>query len=541
MKNSMFQLTRKLPREFPPKLVAAKRQPSRAAALLLGLASALGIQGSIGAGLQAVAQEAKPAEGPKVTYDDHVRPILREHCFTCHNQNGAKGGLALDSYTKTMEGGSSGQVVIAGDIDSSRLWALVAHIEEPKMPPMQDKLAVAKLDVLKKWIETGAAENSGSKVVIKKKKTFDLVGSPNGQPSGPTAMPENLLKQPIVVTPRAGAVTAMATSPGSPVVAIAGQRQINLYHSENGKLLGVLAYPEGIPYVLRFSRNGAVLLAGGGRGGHSGSVTLYDVKTGKRIQRIGDELDAVLSADIIKDLSKVALGGPQKLIRVYSTETGEQLYEMKKHTDWVYSVQFSPDGVLLATGDRSGGLFVWEAETGREYLNLRGHNGAVLDVSWRPDSNVLASAGEDASVRLWEMNDGNQIKTWNAHGGGTLSVAYAADGRIITGGKDNTVKAWDGNGAAQKTFPAMPEAALKVAITHDGLRVLGGDWQGNVKMWNYADAKELTVLAPNPPTLEVVAQQAAARVAPAQAAATAAANELAVVTQAAADAAVALK
>ena len=52
-----------------------------------GLAGvAWGAMSAAPAGL--VAQEAKPAEGPKVTYDEHVRPILREHCFTCHNQNG---------------------------------------------------------------------------------------------------------------------------------------------------------------------------------------------------------------------------------------------------------------------------------------------------------------------------------------------------------------------------------------------------------------------------------------------------------------------
>lgn len=28
-----------------------------------------------------------------VTYDEHIRPIFRDHCFTCHNQNTAKSTL----------------------------------------------------------------------------------------------------------------------------------------------------------------------------------------------------------------------------------------------------------------------------------------------------------------------------------------------------------------------------------------------------------------------------------------------------------------
>src|SRR5690606_21021928 len=113
---------------------------------------------------------------------------------------------------------------------------------------------------------------------------------------------------------------------------------------------------------LRFSRNGAILLAAGGRGGHSGFVVLYDVKTGKRLTRIGDELDVVLAADINNSHTLVALGGPQKVVRIYSVETGELVHEIKKHTDWIYALEFSPDGVLLATADRNGGMFVWEAD-----------------------------------------------------------------------------------------------------------------------------------------------------------------------------------
>src|SRR2546430_451609 len=107
----------------------------------------------------AVAQDAKPpvAVAPKITYDEHVRPILREHCFSCHSADKQESGLQLDSYQKAMAGGSSGEVVLPGDLSNSRLWALVSHAEDPKMPPKQDKLAAAKLETISKWIEQVAA------------------------------------------------------------------------------------------------------------------------------------------------------------------------------------------------------------------------------------------------------------------------------------------------------------------------------------------------------------------------------------------------
>jgi mono/diheme cytochrome c family protein len=87
-------------------------------------------------------------EPAKITYEDHIKPIFREHCASCHNNNAKKGGLSLENYQSMMAGGSSGEVLIAGDLDSSRLYALTAHKEQPVMPPMQDKIAQAKLDLL---------------------------------------------------------------------------------------------------------------------------------------------------------------------------------------------------------------------------------------------------------------------------------------------------------------------------------------------------------------------------------------------------------
>jgi WD40 repeat protein len=486
--------------------------------------------GTLLSGLQA-AEEAKPA-GPKITYDEHVRSVLREHCFTCHNQNEKKSGLALDSYTAAMAGGSSGEVIYAADLDSSRVWALVNHDDQPHMPPNQDKLAAAKLNIIKAWIEGGALENAGSKAVTKKKTTVALsTTSGSGRPENP-AMPGSLWKQPVVYTARSGAITALAASPWAPVVAVASHRQVVLYHSDTGQFLGILPFPDGTPYVLRFSRDGAVLLAAGGRGGATGCAVLYDVKTGRRLAKVGDELDAVLAADINDTHTRVALGGPQRLVRIYATETGEQVAQIKKHTDWITAIEYSPDGVLLATGDRANGLFVWEADTAREYQDLRGHKDAVSDVSWRPDSNILASASLDGSIILWEMNEGKNIKSWNAHGGGAMSVRFTHDGRLATTGRDRIAKIWDGNGKLLKDFPALPEIGLKVAFTHDGKRLLAGDWSGQVRLWEAADAKEVAQLSLFPPTLAMRLEAAQARVNAAQATAQKVQAELAAAQQA---------
>ena len=95
-----------------------------------------------------MAQDKPTEPAKKVTFEDDVKPIFRQHCFNCHNQNEKKGGLAIDSYSALLEGGGSGEIVYDdGDAEGSRLWQLVNHDDTPIMPPNQDKLPAEQLAV----------------------------------------------------------------------------------------------------------------------------------------------------------------------------------------------------------------------------------------------------------------------------------------------------------------------------------------------------------------------------------------------------------
>lgn len=448
---------------------------------------------------------AQDAAAEKITYNDHIQPLFKAKCGSCHNANDRKGGLTLDNYAGVMQGGSSGASVEGGDPSASYLWSLVTHESEPKMPPNSDKMPENELTLIKKWIEGGLLETSGSSAKMKKKSSLAKI-EVSGERPAEVAMPIAYLGDPIIQSPTRNAVTALACSPWAPLAAISGHRQVTLYHTQTFEVLGVLPFPEGQPQILKFSRNGAMLMVGGGRGGASGKVVVYDVKTGERKAEVGDEYDSVLAADISADLTMVALGGPKKMIRVYSTETGELLFENKKHTDWITAVEFSPDGVLLASGDRSNGLVVWESSTGKEFYNLIGHQGMITDVSWRPDSNVVASASEDNTIRLWEMNNGTEVKRWNAHGG-CLSVDYIRDGRLISNGRDRVVRLWNGDGGQVREFPGQGDLGMEVAFDAESERAIGGDWSGMVRIWDAKDGKLLNEFNTNPPTIDATIAQ----------------------------------
>lgn len=465
----------------------------------------------------ALAQEKKgdadktPKGGKEVlTYKDHVAPLLRKHCGNCHNPDKATSDFNVMTYATLMQGGASGEAVQPGSPDQSLLYKVIAHIDEPFMPSKQPKLPDAEIALVKRWIEAGAPETAASAAKLNSRKVeLDVTSVTGGKPEGPAPMPEKLAAVDLPKVLRPHPVTAMAASPWAPLVAVAGHERISLYNTETLQLIGMLPFPERIPHVLKFSRNGKILLAGGGHGADSGKVVLFDVVTGQRLQTIGEEADSVLAADISPDHKWVALGGPAKLVKIFDSKTGELKHKIKKHTDWVTSMEFSPSGDYLATGDRNGGVYVWEAETGGIIFTLGDHKDCITGLSWRADSQMLASSSEDGRVILWYAEDGFPTRTINATSAnnaakiapprgkslGATGVEYARNGLIATVGRDRSAKVWSSDGSSRFVVETFSDIPTRVVLTHEGERMIVGDYTGKVQVWNVKEKKLIGDLA----------------------------------------------
>ncbi len=462
-----------------------------------------------------LAQVPKGTEPPKgeavkasVTYKDHILPILRKHCLNCHNADKSSADLDITTYQALLTGGSSGESVKPGNSGQSLMYQVMAHEVEPKMPPKGPKVSDSELALIKKWIDLGAPETAvGAAKTAARKVEIDPVAIALGKPKGPPPMPEKLPEVALSKTPRAHPVTAMATSPWAPLLAVAGHERVLLYNTDTLKLIGSLPFPERIPYVLKFSRNGKWLLAAGGRGASAGKVVIWDVVTGKRVTEIGDEADVVLAADISPDHKTVALGGPGKLIKIFDTATGELRHQIKKHTDWVTALEFSPNGEMLATGDRNGGIFVWEPATGGIVFTLGDHKDVVTALNWRADSQMLASSSEDGRVILWYADDGFPTRSITAQAdpkaargktSGVTSVQYSQDGQIATCGRDNTARIWKADGSMVARLEGFTDLPSKLAFSHDGQRLFAGDFTGEIRVWNTKDKEPIGKLTTNP-------------------------------------------
>ena len=80
--------------------------------------------------LLALATAAMGNEQAVEFFESKIRPVLVEHCYSCHNSNDtAEGGLALDYRKAMLAGGDNGKIIVPGKPTESRLLPILRHEE----------------------------------------------------------------------------------------------------------------------------------------------------------------------------------------------------------------------------------------------------------------------------------------------------------------------------------------------------------------------------------------------------------------------------
>ncbi len=94
-------------------------------------------------------------------FEQHVRPVLIDHCYSCHSLDAEKlkGDLLLDSLAGWQKGGASGRpALVRGDAEASLLLQAVRHTDPDLAMPPRKKLAAEQIAALETWIRLGAPD-----------------------------------------------------------------------------------------------------------------------------------------------------------------------------------------------------------------------------------------------------------------------------------------------------------------------------------------------------------------------------------------------
>ncbi len=130
-------------------LIRSRKQTRMGTALAALWLAALG-------GFPEPAKTATPTDDQIEFFESKVRPVLSEHCYSCHSSQVETpfAGLRLDSREAILKGGDSGPAISDGSPETSRLVKLLRG--EPVLMPPTGRLSDEKIGALVEWIRMGA-------------------------------------------------------------------------------------------------------------------------------------------------------------------------------------------------------------------------------------------------------------------------------------------------------------------------------------------------------------------------------------------------
>jgi hypothetical protein len=91
-----------------------------------------------------------------VAFARDIQPIFEKNCASCHSADLKLAELDLSTREAAMKGGDNGAVIVPGNAEKSKLYRMVAGLDQPVMPMEGEALKPAEVAAIKTWIDQGA-------------------------------------------------------------------------------------------------------------------------------------------------------------------------------------------------------------------------------------------------------------------------------------------------------------------------------------------------------------------------------------------------
>ena len=452
---------------------------SRTAAPALALATAgLFAFAGMGAG-------AAPGSGDAGSNDAEAMRLLKNNCFSCHNDQKKKGGLVMTSRDALLHGGEDGKVVVEGAPEKSPLLDSLAADADPHMPPKK-QLSPAQIAMLNAWIKGGAKWNAAA-----------LVNPPSP-----------LRKVTLAPLPAAyHPVLAMALSPDATRLAVGCGNEVVIYNVAGPKPAVVArasAHPDAVQ-SMAWSPDGKTLATGAYR-----RLVLWNVESLENAesqeperQITGGLTDRITAVRFLPDGGQLVIAdgriAESGTVRIADVASGAVIASWPAHADTIFDLAVSGDGKILATAGGDKLVKMWDMATHKETARFEGHVAQVLTLAFDGNGSRLVSAGADQQIKVWNVKTHERTNSLGTHTTAINAVAWAGTQNAVVAVTEagsafryTEIQAVTGAAATEARAEEPKEKALEsadsalycVAASANGERIFAGSHDGRVFAWN---------------------------------------------------------
>jgi WD40 repeat protein len=398
--------------------------------------------------------------------------LLKNRCFSCHNEEKAKGGLVMTSQEKLLKGGDDGAVVVAGEPEKSAIITSLVEDADPHMPPKK-QLSPEQIATLTAWVKAGAVWDADA--LISKPRTVALAPLPaNYQPvfavelspdgkrlaaaCGGQLSLFDVADKSLNLVAHASAhpdpIQSLAWSPDGTRIATGAFRRVVIWNAAELSAERVLRdeLTDRIS-ALRFTSDGAQLVIADGSIGERGTIHLVDAKTGARKASWNAHTDTIADIAISPDGKTLATAGADKLVKLWDLASQKESARIEAHATQVLTVRFNPEGTRLVTGGADQQLKGWDVKTKEQVMVLGKHSAALSATAWISAGPTLFAVTEDGAVLRYS--------DFKAHSGAQSS-----------------------DSANERKFETADTTLHCMTASNDGQRLFAGTSDGRVLGWN---------------------------------------------------------
>ena len=231
-----------------------------------------------------------------------------------------------------------------------------------------------------------------------------------------------------------------------------------------------------------FSNDGSHILSASS----DGTVKITDLKSGKTLRTL-DNCCVATCAVYSHCGNFIASGSNDGSICIWDVETGNLLSELIGHDEWVSSVRFSKCGKHILSASEDGTVKLWSISEESCIRTFDKHSGhPVNSAEFSQDENTILSSSDDKTIKAWNADTGKVLYTLAGHENIVSHAEYSPDyNMIISSSWDNTVKIWDANtGRLIRTHQGHSLAVSSAKFSHDGSFIISGSWDNTINLWS---------------------------------------------------------
>jgi WD40 repeat protein/DNA-binding SARP family transcriptional activator len=273
--------------------------------------------------------------------------------------------------------------------------------------------------------------------------------------------------------------------------------------------------------------------------GHTdGSVTLLDLKTGKKRALSGGTSGSIEAASFNPDGTTLATAADDGTVSVWGVRTGALRETFEGHSAPVLAAVFSPDGRTLYTASYDGSVIAFDVGGARRlgqpfrYTSLagglstrsavspdgslfalspgpdrlalwrsatrallapvlRGPAGDVTGIAFSPDGRLVAAAGSRHAV-LWDTTTKKIVRILPVGDHGAEAVAFSPDEHTLAIGRADGIDALYDLRSGRQTGQFVGAGSIDdIEFSPDGKLLASGSLTGTVTLWNVARRSKL--------------------------------------------------